>query len=596
MAIIRTSKYSSGAPALTEDPTIGANKLYFQNDAFDATNLNCLFDTTIIWSTDGGYSTFGTSSPSYSYTGGVLQLKGEVTYVRQITYNTTDVYNNNLDYAPFASMDPARPIIQTRSDANSTGSQTQTFMSFVYEPNSTYTKTSYFVRKLGGNDWSATVPAQYANVSTDWIIYPLYINPNTNNMICYTAYHRDYHPGIGFSSFTGAFSSTATWQAVGYAQGNTTNQFVGVSADGFAIFMTNIVNNDYTQTFYKYNDTTNTTTTLATFNSAPSAGGNSAGGARSSPTGGVWCPKFASRTFNNPNTGLTSFYMPYMDSNGIYHPFLFGWDKTSNTFTRESAITVNYAGSYAQGTYWTADASTASAVTVPYGMQHVYYNESFVLTGTRYLTFMQLHGAGGVYDSDPKKRTFITYTVNGSNYANLTYHSSFAVPLTPKNIVWLNDARTLMGVFTQTYFYVYAFNGSTGWTLTASFNFGFISAGRDSLGRIWAVDYGPRGGGRVHLLSGPLPSTVVATPAYATYTYAGTNINTTFSVSAYNISGARVAADVVLTATGSGLRFVNGSSQQVTTLTVTTSTSGAVSVNAVIVGAGPITVTTSIAF
>jgi hypothetical protein len=201
-----------------------------------------------------------------------------------------------------------------------------------------------------------------------------------------------------------------------------------------------------------------------------------------------------------------------------------------------------------------------------------------------------------VYNANALQRTFVTYSVSSSNYANLTYHSSFAVPATPKNIVWLNDARTLMGIFTHSNFYIYSFNSAvTGWNQTAAFGYQFNAVGRDSLGRIWAQETGTLDYGRIHLLSGPVPATVTAVPASGSYNYSGTNINTTFTVNAYDATSTRIVANVTLTATGSALRFLNNS-VQVTSITVTTSASADTTVNAVVISAGATTVSTTIAF
>lgn len=600
MAIIRTNKYAVQVPSLTEDPTPSSNKLYFQNEAFDKTTLNCLFDTTISWNTAGtGYTTFGYSAvnPGGSFTdfmGGVLQLNGEVTHCRHVLYNTLNDWRNNLDQAPFSSMDPTRPIIQTRSDTN--GTNYQTMLSYNYMTNGT-TNYTFFARKLSNVDWSVGSPIQNTYTSSPYCWFPVYRNPITNHMVLLSMYVNDYVPGYVYgSALTNIFTATPTYQTISSGQGDRNSQFVGASnLDSYAIFMLNNTGDDYSQSFYKYNDSNNTATLLNNIAGVPAAGGTNAGGARAASVG-AFAPKFASRTFTNPNTAKTGFYLPYFDTSGKYQPFYYEWTQSTDIFTRTSSLTMTYPSATTFSTYWTPDTATNTGQHVRYGMQHVYYNESFVYSGTRYVTFIRLHGNGGQYNSIPLQRTFVTYSVLSTDYTNLTYHSSFAVPSTPKNIVWLNDDRTLMGIFTHSYFYVYSFNsGTTGWNQTAAMNYQFNAVGRDSLGRIWAQDSGTLGYGRIHLLSGAVPTTVTVVPASNSYNYSGSTINTTFTVNSYDITATRIAANVTLAATGSALKFVSNG-VQVSSIVVSTSTSASTTVNAVVVAAGATTVTTSIAF
>jgi hypothetical protein len=178
---------------------------------------------------------------------------------------------------------------------------------------------------------------------------------------------------------------------------------------------------------------------------------------------------------------------------------------------------------------------------------------------------------------------------------SLVYHSSFVVPLTPKNIVWLNDARTTLGVFTHINFYVYTFDptGVNGWQLTSTLPYQYNAVGRDSLNRIWAVDVGPNQMGRVHLITTSVPATVSVTTAASSYNYSGTTINSTATVNAYDVNGNRLAVSVTLTVSGSSLVFVSNSVQY-TTLTVTTSTSADTTVNIAIIAAGNSNIITSV--
>jgi hypothetical protein len=209
---------------------------------------------------------------------------------------------------------------------------------------------------------------------------------------------------------------------------------------------------------------------------------------------------------------------------------------------------------------------------------------------------MQFHGAGGIFDGNSFIRTFLTYSVSSTDYTQTTFHSACTIPSTPKNICWLNDARTLMAVIAHNYTYIYSFNSAvTGWNLTASYNYQFNSIGRDSLGRIWAQDSGQYGYGRIHLLSGSMPATINVTPAANSYNYSGTTIGTTYAVDTYDITGARIAANVTLTSTGTSIVFYTSNILVTTSaITVTTSASATTTVNAAVVSAGVSTISTTV--
>lgn len=601
MAIIRTNKYLYQVPSLTEDPTPGSNLLYFQLDAVNKTTLAYQMDTMFNLNPASYLPvTFGNSSSIATETmgalGGILLLKGEVTHCRHTQYNIQSVVGDNIDLAPWASMDPARPIVQSRSDTQ--GSNTHTMLSYNFIPG-TAANTSYYVRRVGTGDFSSSPPLTNSSITTSHAVFPLFLNTATGNIVLYDAAQGVTAPGTTQgAAFTGTFGATFTFQFVTAVSGTKSMQFVGIGNDGYAVFMHVDVGNDYTQNFYRYNDSANTASVLTSFTATPTANAAAnghAGGARTALTngGGNFCMKFASRTFTNPNTSKAAFYVPYFDTNAKYCPQYFEWDKAGATFTRNTNTTVSY-GANTQATYWTHDATSAATASTIYGCERAYANESFTSGGTRYVTLMYLHGAGGVLDATATQRTFVTYSVNATDYTALTYHSSVIIPQTPKNIVWLADDRTLMGVFGHTAFYIYSF--SNGWNLTATFPYQFNAVGRDSLGRIWAQDNGPFGYGRIHLLSGSVPTTVSVVPAQSTYTYAGTTINSTITLNAYDATGARMAANITLTAGSTALKFVDGSSNQVSTITVTTSASADTTVNIAVIGAGSTSITTSVVF
>lgn len=610
MALIRTAKYGTNftvnLPLLTEDPFPSSVNMYIQNDAYNEYTLDHFFDRTISYNTNGtSYSSFGWSHQSgiVSMLGGILNLRGEVTHVRHQIFNTNNDYRNNLDQAPFASMDPARPILQSRYETDGTNNCSLiTYNSQDSAPGSSG-YINYLRKVNSATDFSSGFPLQNTNLTTAYSGFPIYRNPSTNNLVYISNNHgTNYTPGyVQGSNMTSIFGAAApTFNVVSAGSGDRCNQFLGLSSDGYAVFLHNTIANDYSQYVYKYNDQTNTATNLLTITTTPSSAGTyNAGGARTSPVGGTFGPKFSSRTFTDPNTTQTGWYTPYFDTAGNIAPLYFNWNRVSDTFTRYANVTTTYT-SGAQSTYWQPDQTTNSSVSVNYGMQRIHYVESFVFSGTRYVTLMQLHGAGGIYDGNVQQRTFMTYSVSSSDYTKFTFHSAATIPATPKNVVWLNDARTLLGVVTHSYFYVYNFGGTTGnaalgWSQTASLNYQFNAVGRDSLGRIWAADNGPLVGGRLHILSGSVPTSITVTPAANSYNYSGTTLSTTYNVDSYDITGARVAANVTLTVNGNSIRFYTTNIQVTTSnITVTTSASATTVVNAAVVTSGTSTITTTV--
>jgi hypothetical protein len=185
-------------------------------------------------------------------------------------------------------------------------------------------------------------------------------------------------------------------------------------------------------------------------------------------------------------------------------------------------------------------------------------------------------------------RTFLTYTVDPDNFRALTFHSSLVIPQTPKNIVWLADDHTVMGVFTHSYFYIYIFDSTTtGWRLLSSYNNQFGAVGRDRQGRIWAQDAGPQNGGRLHLLYGiNAPTTISVVPTTSTYNYSGTPLPVTLNVDSFDAYGVRLASNITLTSIGSSMVLVNASGQSVTSYTTATNTLTSTQVQGIIVGAG----------
>lgn len=374
-------------------------------------------------------------------------------------------------------------------------------------------------------------------------------------------------PVVGVSTFTG----TATYIIVGTSTYLNVNSLFGpgLITQGSLIFSTTGTSN----TAY----TTSTGSTITAFGIGTNIGGDR------TTTLGTLLPKYASKTFADPSTSTTDgFYVPYFDIVGNYQPFYYQWNTLNDTFLQYSDVTMVYATGTSISSYWQPDTlSLTSVASVGYGLQRLWVNETFVSGGNRYLIFMQLHGGAGIFDAYPLMRTFLTYSIDPNYPRKLTYVGNIQVPSSPKNIVWLSNDKTILGVIAHSAFYVYTFTSTAGWTQTGLFPYQFNAVGRDGLGRVWAQDTGI-GYGRIHLITLNVPVNIVVTSDASSYYYSGGSTTANLTVNAYSYTGDRIATAVKLVIDGGSMTFAGSN----LTLSVTTSASGDTIVPVTITGGG----------
>jgi len=717
MAIIKNIRNYLDASTIFEDPQPGSDNLFIQADAYSKTTLNPLLDKGVIYTSNGSVvgSSFGYSGQSQAtsvnrwFLGGILQLNGEVTHVRQFAqavngttqiFGVADKAENNIDIAPFVSMDTnyrVRPSSYFTDGTNNMVISCYNYSVSTYQGAASYNNhitpyilkinttpndllNSGYMTVKGDGTGGYTVVNGYTgfggqtHAGAGGGAWPIYRNPSTGNLVWIAQHWYNYTPStcIG-ASWKPAFSPAPTIQSstANAYNDNYTGQFLGVSKlDGFTLQFQNSTQYDYNHYIYKYNDNSNTHSTLNTYSVAPYPAGvgqigqyivdrfngtvasttiTGSGVGASSVTGridgnvltvtayasgaivagqtitgtgvtagttilalttstittgdrttnfGGYIARFASKTFTDTVsttvTNAVGFYAPLLDVNGRFHPMYFNWDQTRDYVARYTDISVTYStGTFS--TYWNNDTASAGALNVAHGLQRAWYNETFLGNdGRRYLTFMQLHGAGGLFDSNPLQRTFVTYLISTSSYRSLTYHSSVAIPSTPKNICWLNDGRTLLAVIAYSATYIYNWNTSTGWVNTVTFPYSYNAIGRDNLGRVWAQDNGPYGYGRVHLLSG-VPASVSVVSTVSSFNYAGTAIPASFLVDAFDLTGSRMTATITLTVAGNSLKLTtsSGSTNYLNTLTVVTNSTSSVVANGTVISNGYSNITTT---
>jgi len=367
---------------------------------------------------------------------------------------------------------------------------------------------------------------------------------------------------------------TANWISVNFGETATGNLFLAIAANT-------------TSAAVSSDGVSWTATTLPTTRTG-------VGGLRGATFGNA-LPKYGSKTFTDPikGTGYKGFYMPFVDVGGNYSPIYMQWNTADDTFYRNVNVIVDW-GATSQAASWEPDTSTTSSANSNTGLNRAWYNETFVFNGTRYLTFIQVHNSGNAMDAFPLRRTFVTFSINATDPTLLTYHSKITIPLTPKNIVWLNSSRTSLGVFTVGSFYIYGFNASTGWTLTTEAPYPMIAAGYDTQGRAWGLDAGVTGFGRLHVFGGNVPATISVAFASNSFNYTGTTLSTFANVDAYDVGGNRISCNVNLTVLGTSLQFLATANAQVSTTVITTSATETTRVNAVIINGGTSTITTAV--
>jgi hypothetical protein len=335
---------------------------------------------------------------------------------------------------------------------------------------------------------------------------------------------------------------------------------------------------------------------LTTASGTSISASTNAGGYRGPATQGGYIPKYASKTFQDVTTSTArGFYVPYVDIAGKYNPLYFQWNTATDVFSRSANVVMNHATGTTQLLYWAPDTLSADARATKWGLQRVWYNEMCTdSAGNRYLTFMQLHGAGGVYDQQPLMRSFLVYSISPRDPLILNFVNAITIPQTPKNIVWLNANKSLLAVICHSATYTYFLNTSGGFQLTGTFPYQFNAVGTDGYGRAWAHDTGPLGWGRIHLLSG-IPVNITVAANSSTYIYSGSTSTTTFAVNAYDITGSRMTATVNLSVAGSSLLISNNLiGPYASTLTVVTNNLSTSTIFGQLIGSGPSNINASI--
>lgn len=593
MTIIKRNNAKGNYPAIVEDPRTSTPGFYFYGDRHNITTLSPVFDKYLqIWSTGTTpvNVSFGIQTPTNSgpNQGHLLSKKPSTSVSGTLIATNNNQLNNYLDPSAWFSMTSA---VQPGNIFEVTGGGYTSVAAFT-----TTTSTNTFLYL-----WNQLTSTQHLSdrtrsltLTSSTISYPMVLGLSQDNLrivgIGYAASSSSFGPtyclwSLGANTAQQSWpdlSSTSTpWTPTNRTAGNSV-QHLGVSSvdNSYLMVETNkgTTTAGVTCTISKvvWNANTPTVTQLANFATVPTASGTSAGG-NNLANHNFW--KNCSSWFTDPRTSNTrAFYFPYFDSNRDFHPFVITWNTTNDTFARETDITIvgNKSSVVADlSARTTSDSSIAgSAINC----------ETFVSDGTRYVMFLQIDARGEQYNGVPGCRTWVVYSVGNPNIKTLTYHSTLVLPETPLNYVWLNDDKTIIGVFMNNSFRVYTWSNS-GWANTTTYNFRVVACGRDSLDRIWYVTPDPEYGNlvsRIGIITPSAPVNINIVPELSGYEYTGTNINTFVTLEALSVTGSRLATNVKLVIEGGSMTFSDGSIVK----TVTTSTSATVQVNLTITSSG----------
>lgn len=369
-------------------------------------------------------------------------------------------------------------------------------------------------------------------------------------------------------------------------------QFIGETSDGTGMLIigsyaqngrtgANSANFKIVKEVYTNNSYNSAGTNLLTHqpNPVPAAGshqGGNANGGTVSFWGWTW-----SQHFDDPRgtANIKCMYGGYYDSYGNYAPMILNWNTTNDTFTVEHDVTLDVNSTVHSDLRNSSSTNNTGNDRMSWAVTTTWTSGS-----NRYLCDFKIDGRENFFQNDTDWKTWVVYKMDAATPKTLTYHSKIELPGHARNWIWLNDSQTLLGIWFTSNFIVYSWNDTTGWNSTTTVPGPIYEVGRDSLDRIWYTKQSSTQTNRVevHLLTPTLPVTITVTPELASYTYSGSDIVTNLAVSAINASGARIATSVKLTIEGSSMKF----SDDTTIKTVTTLTSGDLTVATKVVGAG----------
>jgi hypothetical protein len=293
---------------------------------------------------------------------------------------------------------------------------------------------------------------------------------------------------------------------------------------------------------------------------------------------------------------LRVFYSSHFDGGNNLVPVRYQWDPTNTAgFFTSTTCTMTYgtvtaAGSY---TFYASKFPTTGGTTV--GDSFHIKPQQFrpaTSTGTYYLTFWLTDKATTSTNAPlrwgtPATRTMMTYAVSSATDTNLVYHSSYTFTTAtsiPRDFLPVSADGSQVVVTSLGVTQFFTFSTSTGWAITNTYPYEFVSMGLDQQNRLFGVGKETAGYYSVHMITPTLPVNVTVNLSSATYVYNGTPISTSASITAFNSAGTAIVSTLTLSISGSSMVFAaNGLTSYTTT---TSATNPGTTVNLTINGSG----------
>jgi hypothetical protein len=622
MAFLKQSTKSAFTNFILEDPRPSSTAIYILGDAHDYNSLSPIFGKYSITTSDGfpgtqvGFHNFSTAFSEMNWSGSwstfatLMLTKGNST-VQQLTQTGNNTHTN-LWPNWLLSIDPQYEPKGSNFLTDGINNGLFFYYSSIRHPSISWTLFTNVPesRELYDNlipiDSSLNVTTIASTVSPR--TYFPYIDSVTKRIPAILVQQTLINSSAGAvdrASNVFRLGYIGDWPALVNASGtsnslslnNWTGQFLGPAADGKPLYFLINASNDQEQRVLSYNMSNNTTTYLHQYSSTRSAFGGAVGGTRSTAAGIRNPNKLASSFFNDPSAANTKgFYVPYFDTANNYQPYYIQWNKTTDVFTRNEDINVyenSNRNSFSASSQYLNDLTGDPGDLAGYSSW--VFNETFTVTTnsvtTRYLILGAVNGQYQIYDSSNIRRGFITYEVDSTDPKKLIYHSHFFARETPRNIVWLNDDKTSLGIFHYQSFVIYNFSESQGWVETQSISERFWSVGRDRSDRIWGVaSYGSSQYTALHLITPSMPVKINIVPEQSIYNFEGSVINSYFTLEAINSQGSRIESNITLVIDGTTMTFEDNTKSKI----VQTSTAQTTQVNVKIVDSGFSQIITSV--
>lgn len=608
MAKVFTYQGRSQYAAVLEDPRPGNDGFYIYGDRHDKTSLTPQFNSTLNLATGSGFSGgsqfAGASTSSGSVREQHMFLNKPTVYVSTYVDSSTGAHygntpddtswrfmdetmHSNVGLVEFSNQDGTNKTLGNMMPHRNDGRYRYGNQWTSTIPDSTYlheVKPSYYTSSvqfygidhmyIKDSGYSGHILGMYKNLGSSYYFYPSYYITVSGTGFPSSWGSTYNHSITNMSSYWGCQWLGKSQNDGGYfVAGNYGNS--GNYADAVRITKV-LLDGDSTPTQTSVHDTYDAAAPLAA--AGTHQGGNNLNGKA------FWHAN--SKIFDDPRAaGKKCFYKPYFDSYGDFHPLLTTWTLADDTFVTETdiSITGDKSTTHASMLNWAAETTIKNTCIVA---------EQWYSGSARYVSYFPIDSRNA-FSSDTGFKTLVIYQVDSANPKNLTYHSKLELADSFRNYIWLNDDRTLLGLFFRNSFKMYVWNDISGWTETTTIGERVYCMGRDSLDRIWYTTNTTGSTSNyadVNLLSPTLPVSVNITPELSSYAYGGSDIATYIDVSTLNSSGARIAVNVRLVIEGGAMTFDDGS----TVKTVTTLTTGDLQVATKVVGAGYTNVTASI--